>query len=97
MKLSEVPKRRRRAVPRMMRTPEWTLALEKMNAGLRASEAIVITLTPQEMAQHRIRSIKAAARPMRQHIKMHDLPYAVATKNTAEGWTIVISRSKKSG
>lgn len=93
--LNEVPKRRRRGVPRMFRTAEWAQAVEKMNAGLAANEAIVITLTPNEMAHYRISSLKSAARPMRQHIKTHRLPYSVATKNTAEGGTIVISRAAK--
>jgi len=93
MLLNEVPKRRRRSVPRMLRTAEWTQALEKMNAGLRATEAIVITLTPQEMEHYRISNLKAAARPMRQHIRTNGLPYVVTTKNTIEGGTIVISRA----
>jgi hypothetical protein len=95
VKLDQVPKRRRRAVPRIMRIPEWAQALEKMSVGIGLTEAIVITLTPEELAKYRISNIKAAARPIRQHIETHGLHYIVSAKYTSEGGTIVIARGSK--
>lgn len=55
----------------------------------------MITLTPLEMAQLKISNIKAAARPMKAHMKTYDLPYTVSARYTEEGGTIVISRAAK--
>jgi hypothetical protein len=48
------------------------------------------------MARYKIKNVRAAARPIKQHIKMYALPYVVSSKNTEEGGTIVIrSRPKE--
>jgi hypothetical protein len=85
-----VPKRKRQAIPRIMQTPDWTVILSRMAKGLKPGEAILFTLTPDELARYQIRNIRAAARPIKNHIKTYGLPYSVTTKNTAEGGMIVI-------
>jgi hypothetical protein len=90
-----VPKRKRRAIPRVMQTPDWTVILSRMAKGLKHNEAILFTLTPEELARYQIKNIRAAARPIRQHIKTYGLPYVVSAKNTAEGGMIVIRGQSK--
>ncbi|MGB9071460.1 MAG: hypothetical protein WCC22_02230 [Terriglobales bacterium] len=92
--VAQVPKRQRRSVPRIMRTVEWTEALKMMAEGLPPGRAIVISLTPEEMSRYRLGSIKAAARPIKRHVKTYGLPYTVTAKNTVNGAAIVIASKK---
>ena len=97
VKLTDVPKRKRHAVPRIMQTADWAMVLLTMaNGKLKPDEAIVFTMTPAELNQYKIKNVRAAARPIKQRIKEHGWPYVVTAKNTAEGGMIVIrSRPKE--
>ena len=88
--LNELPKRTKRITPRIMKTVEWTIALNKLAEGLKPKEFIAIVLTPDEMAKYGIRNIRSAARPIKAHMKKYGLPYTVRALHTAEGATIRI-------
>jgi len=89
--VQDVPKRKRNAVPRIMQTVDWKVALAKMAEGLKPQEAIMITLDQDEMAKLKIKSIRTASRPIKRHMKTYGLPYSVTAKNTSEGGTIIIA------
>lgn len=87
----DIPKRKLTRIPRIFQTVDWKIALTKMAEGLKPGEAIMIVLSPEEMKQYGIKSIRTASRPIKQHVKIHGLPYKVTAKNTAEGGVIVIA------
>lgn len=89
--LEQVPKRKRLVIPRIMKTIDWKIALSKMAEGLKPQQAILIVLSPEEMAEYKIKNIRAAARPIKKHVKTYGLPYTVTAKYTSEGGTIIIA------
>lgn len=90
VKLTEVPKRRRQAKPRIMQMADWAEVVKTLNAGaLGRDEALIFTITPEEMEKHKIKNIRAAVRPLKAWLKKCRSPYKLSTKNTTEGAMVI--------
>jgi hypothetical protein len=90
VKIQDVPKRHRNAVPRIMKTADWVLVEQKMIEGLQPDQVIMFSVTAEELARYRIKNIRAAARPIKAYVSGRKLPYTISTKTTPEGGVIVI-------
>jgi len=88
--LNELPKRKKRVIPRILQTEEWKIALNKLAEGLKPMEYIALIFTPEELARYQYSSIKSAARPIKAHVRKYHLPYTVQGVHTDEGLTIRI-------
>ncbi len=90
VKVSQIPKRKRNAVPRIMKTADWAKVLKVLeSATLGPDEALLFTITTEEMAKYKIKDIRAAARPIKKTLKDSRSPYRVSSKNTAEGGALI--------
>jgi hypothetical protein len=90
VKVSQLPKRKRNAVPRIMRTADWAKVLKVLAEGsLGPDEALLFTITREEMTKYKIKDIKAAVRPVRKNLRDGRSPYKVSAKTTAEGGALI--------
>ena len=92
VKASEVPKPRRKSLPRIMKSPEWNLVHRQMLAGVKPDEVIVYTLTAAELEEYKVKNIQAAARAIKTMIQRSRglLPFTVSAQTTADGGVIIL-------
>lgn len=98
IKLSEIPKRQRRAVPKVFKALDtWPDALAAMaDDRIGVGEAYEMITSADHMKKWGIKDVRALARPIKKHIKeMYKGKYVVLARTTAEGPTVFICRPKR--
>jgi hypothetical protein len=94
---SQVPKRRRLVASRFEATPEWKAMKADLDKGLKPKDALVVTLTDDEMCNYGILNRRTVGRFLQRYVAARNLPYRVRVFNReATGWIVVEHPSKKS-
>jgi hypothetical protein len=91
VKLAQISKQRREKKARITRTAEWEEVVKKLDSKtLGADEALVFTLTPEEMKTWDItkENLRTVVRPLKRNLLKSNL-YRVNTRNTPKGAQII--------
>lgn len=86
--ITQRPKRKRTSVTRFEQTPEWIALRSALALGLKPKEAFMITLTPEDKAKYRIKSMRTCARFVKKYIQKCGLDYRVTQNKTDAGEVI---------
>ncbi len=77
IKVSDAPKRSRKAVSRFELTPEWALMRAALDKGLKPLEALEVVLTPEDKKKYDLDHRRTVTRFIQKYLKRCGLPYSV--------------------
>jgi hypothetical protein len=90
IKISELPKRTRKARSRFELTPEWRQLKKVLDAGLKKDEACSVGFTDAEMAEYRIKNWRTISRFIEKYIRNQELPYIVKSQSNGDLHTVLV-------
>jgi hypothetical protein len=77
VKANQVPKRARKSESRFEKTPEWQAMKADMDRGLKAREALMVSLTQADKEELGITNRRTIARFVQKYLTAKGLPYVV--------------------
>lgn len=77
IKADDVPTRERKSESRFERTPEWKAMKADIDRGLKAQEALQVTLTEDDKKRLRISNRRTIVRFVQRYLTDKELPYIV--------------------
>jgi hypothetical protein len=88
--VDKVPKRSRVRIPRFEKTSEWAEMKAALERGLLPTEALVVTLNPEDMQEYRISNRRTVSRFVQKYLSAHNLPYKLTSRQIGGGGFLVM-------
>ena len=77
VKMAELPRRTRKQLHRFELTPEWASMKADLGRGLRKTEALKVSFTPEEMKKYKLANYRTVSRFIQKYVEENELGYKV--------------------
>ena len=77
LKATEAPRRKRNAVSRFEKTPDWQQMKTALDKGLKINEALEVVLTDEDKKKYHLQHRRTVTRFIKGYVKSHKMPYTV--------------------